>query len=143
MSKVRQSARGEECTLRFPEVCNWNPETTVFCHSNRQADGKGMGMKARIGAYGCSACHDVLDGRAHRPIGMSYEQMQDLFDAGVKRTQERLSEKGLPITDDPVKRAHKVAKKLAEGGHTKKAKRKLVSEWAKNMKAMIKAKAGK
>jgi hypothetical protein len=141
VSKVRQSARGEDCTLRFPGICNWNNETTVFCHSNRSSDGKGMGMKAKIGAYGCSACHDVLDGRAPRPPGMTYEAMQDLFDEGVQATQARLSEKGMPITDEPAKRAHKVANKLAEGGHTKKQKRKLVSERAKNMKAMIKAKA--
>lgn len=138
MSKVRESARFEECTLRFPGVCNFDPATTVFCHSNRISDGKGMGMKAKIGAYGCSACHDVLDGRAPRPDWMTYEAMQDLFDAAVKVTQARLEEKGLPITDEPAKRAFKVAKKLAKGGHTKKQKRKLVSEWAKNMKAMIK-----
>jgi Protein of unknown function (DUF1364) len=140
MNKVRESARGEDCTLRFPDVCNFNPETTVFCHSNRISDGKGMGMKARIGAYGCSDCHDVLDGRAPRPEWMDYDQMQDRFDAGVKTTQARLEAKGLPITDDPVKGAYKAASKLAKGGHTMKHKRKLVNEWAKNMKAMIKGK---
>lgn len=139
MSKVRESARGEDCTLRFPGVCNFDVATTVFCHSNRLSDGKGMGMKAKIGAYGCSSCHDVLDGRAPRPEWMTYDAMQDLFDAGVKATQERLTEKGLPTTDDHAKAARKVAKKLATGGHTKKQKRKLVNEWAKNMKAMIKA----
>lgn len=139
MSKVRESARGEDCALRFPGICNFDPATTVFCHSNRISDGKGMGMKAKIGAYGCSACHDVLDGRAPRPDWMTYDAMQSLFDAGVKVTQARLKAKGLPTTDEPAKRARKVANKLAKGGHTKKQKRKLVSEWAKNMKAMIKA----
>jgi hypothetical protein len=139
MSKVRESARMEDCTMRFPGVCNFDPSTTVFCHSNRLSDGKGMGMKAKIGAYGCSACHDVLDGRAPRPNGMTYEAMQDLFDEGVKVTQARLQSKGLPIEDDHGKKAMRVAQKLAKGGHTKKSKRKLVSEWAKNMKALIKA----
>jgi hypothetical protein len=139
MSKVRESARGEDCTLELPGICNCNPETTVFCHSNRLADGKGMGMKAKTGAYGCSSCHDVLDGRAPRPQWMSYDDMQQFFDEAVKRTQDRLEAKGLPIIDEPVKKAYKLAKTLAKGGHTKKAKRKLVSEWAKNMKAMIKA----
>lgn len=139
MSKVRESARGEDCTLRLPGVCNFNPETTVFCHSNRIADGKGMGIKAKTGAYGCSSCHDVLDGRAPRPEGMSYDDMQDLFDAGVEKTKARLEAKGLPTEDDYAKAARKTANKLAKGGHSKLGKRKLVNDWAKNMKAMIKA----
>lgn len=39
--------------------------------------------------------------------------------------------------NDHAKAARKAAKKLAKGGHTKKAKRKLVNEWAANVKAMI------
>lgn len=63
MTPIRASARGEQCTLRFP-CCNFNPETTAWCHSNSARDGKGMGIKARDveGAYGCSACHAFLDG---------------------------------------------------------------------------------
>jgi hypothetical protein len=139
MSKVRESARGEDCTLRLPGICNWNNETTVFCHSNRLGDGKGMGMKAKIGAYGCSSCHAVLDGQLPRPAHLTYEQVQGLFDNGVKATQSILERKGLPITDEPIKRAYKAARKIAKGGHTKKGKRKLVSDWAKAMKEMIKA----
>lgn len=139
MGKVRESARNEACTLRFPGVCNFNEETTVFCHSNRLEDGKGMGLKAKVGAYGCSACHDVLDGRAPRPEGMSFEAMQERFDEAVEATKQRLVAKGLPTVDDHKKAAMKTAKKLAKGGHSKFGKRKLVSEWAKQMKAMIKA----
>ncbi len=63
MTPIRASARGEECTLRFPG-CNFNPETTVWCHSNSHLDGKGMGIKARDeeGCYGCAACHAFYDG---------------------------------------------------------------------------------
>ena len=62
MTPIRKSARGKECTLRFPDICNRNPETTAWCHSNRLADGKGMGLKARDeeGCYGCSDCHALL-----------------------------------------------------------------------------------
>lgn len=140
MSKVRESAGGETCTLRFPGVCNFNEETTVFCHSNRLEDGKGMGLKAKVGAYGCSACHDVLDGRAPRPDGMSYEAMQERFDDAVSATQARLTAKGLSTYDDHVKSARKSARKLASGKLSGKAKGKEVSKWAQSMKAMIKAK---
>lgn len=60
-SKYTKSAQGQECQVRIPDVCNGNPETTVFAHIN----GAGMGLKhADIhGAYACSCCHDALDGR--------------------------------------------------------------------------------
>jgi len=97
MSKIRQSARMEECTLRFPGVCNFNPETTVLCHSPLYEDGKSMGKKAPDdkAAYGCSSCHDVLDGRAKRPEGMTYELMISLFKDAMAQTNRILKRKGL------------------------------------------------
>lgn len=41
--------------------------------------------------------------------------------------------------NDYAKAALRNAKKLASGGHTKSQKRKLVHQWAQNMKAMIEA----
>jgi hypothetical protein len=117
-----------------------NTETTVFCHTNRQADGKGMGLKSKKGFYGCSDCHDVYDGRRPRPEQLSLEAMESLVDAAVSRTDAILIAKGLPILDEPAKRAMRVAKKIAKGGLTRKQKRPLVSQWAKDMKAMLKAK---
>jgi len=61
--KLTQSAKGLECQLRISGVCNRNPETTVWCHSNQAIHGKGMGIKAHdcFGAFGCSACHREID----------------------------------------------------------------------------------
>jgi hypothetical protein len=97
LTKIRASARDQECTLRFPGVCNYRTDTTVLCHSNLLEDGKGYGIKApdEKGAYGCCRCHDVLDGRAKRPVGMSYEVMIDLFYNGVARTNAILRRLGL------------------------------------------------
>lgn len=97
LSKIRLSARGEECTIRLPGVCNFNPETTVLCHSNLLEDGKGRGIKApdEKAAYGCSACHDVVDGRAPRPADMSRELMLTLFREAIAHTQRILKRKGL------------------------------------------------
>ena len=40
--------------------------TIVLCHSNRQKDGHGTGVKAHdIPAYGCKGCHDLADGRVY------------------------------------------------------------------------------
>ncbi len=100
-TKIRAAARGQECTLLFPRVCNGRTDTTVLCHSNQLQDGKGMGLKApdTRGAFGCCACHDVLDGRAPRPDGFTYEQMISQFDQAVAATHAVLRRMGL-LKDD-------------------------------------------
>ena len=62
--KLRDSARGQECTVRLPGICNCNPETTVLAHL--PCGSKGIGMKGldTVAVYACSACHDAIDGRS-------------------------------------------------------------------------------
>lgn len=93
---IRRAAKNQECTLRFP-VCNFDPSTTVLCHSNELSDGKGMGLKApdTAAAFGCSACHDVLDGRAPRPDGFSRDLMMAQFYEGVAQTHRILKRLGV------------------------------------------------
>lgn len=63
---LEKLARGKECYLRLPGVCNGNPETTVLCHIRRGGLG-GIGYKpVSISAMPmCSHCHDAYDGRAN------------------------------------------------------------------------------
>ncbi|NHQ93328.1 DUF1364 domain-containing protein [Janthinobacterium lividum] len=104
---IRRAARSQDCTLRL-DVCNFDPETTVLCHSNFLADGKGMGMKApdTAAAFGCSACHDVLDGRRQRPADLSLAGLEAAFRAAVGRTHEILRSMGLldaaPVAIQPT-----------------------------------------
>ena len=90
--KIRESARGEDCTLRLG-ICSSN-ETVVFCHIGRR---RGMGIKCgdNFGIYCCAACHDVIDGRVK-----SYFSRDEL-DANklraLEETQEKLIEKGLLV----------------------------------------------
>lgn len=102
MTKIRASARDQECTLRFPGICNQRTDTTVLCHSNQLKDGKGMGLKApdTKAAYGCSACHDVLDGRARRPDWMARLDMLARFEEGQRITMNLLARKGLIETEE-------------------------------------------
>ena len=75
-------ARGQQCLLNVPGVCNHNPETTVSCHSNLLIHGKGMSQKAHDAytAYGCSSCHVWLDqGKA------SAEEKESVFMSGHAR----------------------------------------------------------
>ena len=92
MNAITKSAKGEDCTIRIPGVCNFDAATTVLAHRN----GGGMGGKTPDyqGAYACSACHDVYDRRVSHPDGM---YVNACFADGVNRTQERLKEKGLII----------------------------------------------
>lgn len=68
--KLTDSARNRDCEVRLPDVCNFNPETSCLAHPN----GGGMGTKHSdiLGAFCCSACHDVLDGRVPSHYGVDY-----------------------------------------------------------------------
>jgi len=66
MSKLRKSAKGQNCTLQISGICNRNPETTVGAHI--PSEWKGMGNKSPdFGSmvYACSSCHETLDNRSH------------------------------------------------------------------------------
>jgi len=93
---IRRAARGQDCTLRLA-VCNFDPDTTVLCHSNFLTDGRGMGLKApdTAAAFGCSACHDVLDGRRPRPADLSLAGLEASFRVAVGTTHEILRSMGL------------------------------------------------
>lgn len=88
-NKFTRSARGEECTVRLPECCNWNPETTVLAHIN--CEDKGMGKKSPDwwSCYACSDCHDSIDKRRNFVAPDRY-----ILDA-IYRTHKRMIEKGL------------------------------------------------
>jgi hypothetical protein len=83
------------CQIRLPGVCNHNPETTVWAHGNGSAAGKGIGMKANdlLGAYACSACHDVYDRR--QPTQMQRVEVELAFWEGHARSLLKLIEKGI------------------------------------------------
>lgn len=97
MSRITKSARMENCQVRIPQVCNWRPETVVLAHANGSAAGKGMWDKAPdyLGAYACSACHDLYDRRTPLPSHLTREEVDLAFADGVFRTQRILEEKGL------------------------------------------------
>jgi len=94
MSKIRNSARMEECQVRIPFICNGTPETTVLAHLN----GGGMGKKHHDihGAYCCSACHDAIDGRSK--TSYTKDQLKLWHLEGIIRTQKILIENNLILT---------------------------------------------
>lgn len=94
MSAIRKSARGQECTVRIPDVCNFDPATTVLAHRN----GGSAGMKNgdNEAAYCCSACHDVIDGRRILKW-LDQNQIKLWHYDGIMRTQKILIANGLMV----------------------------------------------
>ena len=87
---LRNLARGRDCQIRTPD-CNYDPETTVLCHLG----GAGMGTKHNDftgGAWGCSSCHDLVDGRVTSKYPRELLKLWHL--EGVIRTQETLIAEG-------------------------------------------------
>ena len=82
---LRALARGRECQVRIPGICNRDPATTVLANV-RMAGITGVGMKAHdfLGAHCCSACHDATDGRTQTLHSRDYLRLAHL--EGVVRT---------------------------------------------------------
>ena len=97
MSKITESARGRECQIRIPGVCNHDTTTVVWCHANGSAAGKGIGMKSPdlLGAYGCFNCHSVVDGAPATPEVYSRSEVRLMFWEGHARSLRILIEEGL------------------------------------------------
>ena len=78
-TSLRQSARGQPCSLRLP-CCNHDPATTVLAHL-RFFSMAGMGHKPPdwFAVYACSACHDAIDRRSDADV--SQWEFEDLLRA--------------------------------------------------------------
>jgi hypothetical protein len=62
--KLEKLARGQDCYMRLPGVCNGNPETTVLCHIRRgNLGGTGLKPLSLFALPMCSDCHDTYDAR--------------------------------------------------------------------------------
>jgi hypothetical protein len=96
--KIRESARGEDCTLNILGACNYNPETTVLAHLPDESHGMGRKSDDLSACFACSACHDVADGRALWPINGqdSESRLKDWYYRRAQtRTWRRLIEMGV------------------------------------------------
>lgn len=88
--KIRESARGESCSLRLC-VCT-SEETTVLAHIGRD---RGMGFKCAdyMAVYACSSCHDIIDGRVKS--GYTKDELNTEKLRALEETLGKLFEKGL------------------------------------------------
>ena len=58
--KIRDSARGEDCSLRVSSNCQ-DGETVIFAHLNSNYRGTGLKSPDLFGVYACYLCHAALD----------------------------------------------------------------------------------
>ena len=91
--KIRNSAKGEECSLRISPNCTDEYGAVVLCHIGKN---RGMSIKCgdHFGVYACNHCHDIIDGRVKpdqfSPVELGMEKLRAL-----EETQDKLIKKGL------------------------------------------------
>lgn len=90
---LRASAKGEQCMIRVPTVCNYDSQTTVWCHVRMIGiSGAGLKVPDLLGAYGCFKCHEAVDGRAKTPYSRS--ELRLMLLEGAMRTLNKLIKRG-------------------------------------------------
>ena len=97
MSRITESARGEECQVRIPGVCTHDPATVIWSHARWSAAGRGKAIKAvdAAGADACTSCDAVYDGQCKPPHGMTRDQVDADWCQGHFRSLVILEKKGL------------------------------------------------
>lgn len=88
-SKIRDAARGQQCTLNIAGVCNYNTETTVLAHLPDESHGMGLKADDVSSCFACSSCHDAID---RRSSGLSGEDREFYMRRGMVRTWRKLIE---------------------------------------------------
>lgn len=97
LQALRNSARGEECQLRIPGVCSYDPAETVLAHL--YPAGRSMGQKSPdwCATFACAHCHAAID--QHK---LPHMQELEFAFRGMARTWQRWIELGLiQLPEDP------------------------------------------
>lgn len=103
-SKLRRSAKDQDCTAVFLGICNRDPKTVVLAHI--RDDYKGMGNKASdiSAAFMCFNCHDYFD-RGHRvaPV-MDQDEYWRYTIRAMQRTQAVWVDMGLMVVPQDIQK---------------------------------------
>jgi hypothetical protein len=91
MGNLTRHARMRPCTLRL-QGCNGGGDTTVFAHAPSISKGISYKSPDWWGAFACSHCHDIVDGRiAHHHTD---EEIVRAWLRGIHETQLFLFDNG-------------------------------------------------
>ena len=91
---ITQSAKDEDCTLAIVGVCNYDSSTVVVCHLSDGSGGSNRLTGPLNICFGCSRCHDEIDGRTGYKLTTEV-QREFYMRRAMNRTINRLIEKGL------------------------------------------------
>lgn len=96
MSAARKSARDQECALVLPGCMGNTGGNVVLCHL-RMFGGGGMGKKPSDleAVYGCSHCHDLIDGRSRLIHGISSAFLWEAIARALVRTHRIMRKEGI------------------------------------------------
>lgn len=89
---LRNSARGQDCTVQIPGICNCDPSTTILAHLPDESHGMGLKAADIAACWACSGCHDVLDKRDSRWPGYA-----DDLEWYMRRAQTRTLKKWIEL----------------------------------------------
>ena len=97
---IRDSARGQRCTMQIVGVCNGNPETTILAHLPDESHGMAKKADDISSCYACSACHDATDGVKSADVSADdWHEFQNhkewYMRRAMVRTWRKLFEQGL------------------------------------------------
>ncbi|MFH1011211.1 MAG: nuclease domain-containing protein [bacterium] len=97
MSKITESARNEDCQVRIPFGCCFDPATTVWAHADKPGKPKGGKLPDELGAYACWKCHAIYDRSMPIPkeANMTRVDVELAFWEGHARSIIILKKKGL------------------------------------------------
>jgi putative nuclease YbcO-like protein len=90
---LRDYAKGHECVVRLPNVCNRDQETVVLAHLKHGHYGS-VKPSDLIAVHACSACHDAIDGR-NQHTGYSREEIDLAAYRGLCEMLAYYASKGL------------------------------------------------
>ncbi|MCH8506470.1 MAG: DUF1364 domain-containing protein [Ectothiorhodospiraceae bacterium] len=81
--QLRESARGQDCTIRLPGICSGDPATTILAHPPVGNGGMSSKGSDDDGAFCCDACHSVIDGRVKARI-----HPEEILECWIRGSQE-------------------------------------------------------
>lgn len=104
-SKLRASAKGQNCTIQIPGICNHDPETTVLAHAPSEVKGAATKSHDFHACFACYACHKALDNH-------DLEKWEEYFFwlRGLQRTQSIWHSMGILVVPEDKARENRSSK---------------------------------
>ncbi len=85
--KLRNAARGQQCTVNLPGICSYDRDTVVLAHLHDEVFGKGQKADDTSAIHACHTCHTAIDRGTH---GLSRADLLEMLLRALQRTIRHL-----------------------------------------------------